>query len=60
MPGATLGLVLFAAFLHAAWNTLLRGGSDRLGSMAVMNLARGLPGLAGLSLYGLPVPAAFP
>ncbi|AWN39435.1 EamA family transporter [Methylobacterium durans] len=60
MAAGTLGLVLFAAFLHAAWNTLLRGGTDRLWSMAVMNLAMGLLGLAGLALYGLPVLAALP
>ncbi|UMY18922.1 DMT family transporter [Methylobacterium organophilum] len=60
MDPATLGLVLLAAFLHAAWNTLLRGGADRLWSMAVMNLVMGLAGLAGLLAYGLPAPASWP
>lgn len=29
-------LVLFAAFLHASWNALLRGGADRLWAMTIM------------------------
>ncbi|GEP02099.1 DMT family transporter [Methylobacterium oxalidis] len=59
LPAGTLGLVLVAAFLHAAWNTLLRAGTDRIWSMATMNLAIGALGLLGLALYGLP-PAGLP
>ncbi|XBS68120.1 hypothetical protein ABK905_14790 [Acerihabitans sp. KWT182] len=32
-------LTLFAALLHAGWNTLLRGGGDKLWSMTIMCLA---------------------
>jgi drug/metabolite transporter (DMT)-like permease len=34
-----VSLVLLAAFLHAGWNALLRGGADRLWSMTIMCLA---------------------
>jgi drug/metabolite transporter (DMT)-like permease len=36
------GLVLTSAFLHASWNALLKGGSDRLRSVTVMALAASL------------------
>jgi len=39
-------LVLSAAFLHASWNALLRGGADRTQSMLVMNLTVGVIGIA--------------
>jgi drug/metabolite transporter (DMT)-like permease len=50
-------LVLSAAFMHASWNTLLRGGADRAQSMLIMNVTVGLIGLAMMALAGLP-PAA--
>lgn len=55
MPVEIILLTLFAALLHASWNALLRGGSDRLRSMTVMCLA-----VAALSLCAtlfLPSPA---
>jgi drug/metabolite transporter (DMT)-like permease len=36
------GLVLTSAVLHASWNTLLKGGSDRLRSITVMAIAASL------------------
>ncbi|TWC23438.1 EamA-like transporter family protein [Pseudomonas sp. SJZ085] len=39
MPIHITLLVLFAALLHASWNALLRGGSDRLWSMTIMCIA---------------------
>lgn len=60
MSPAVVVLVLVAAFLHAGWNTLLRGGADRLWSMSVMNLAVGGLGLAGTIVLGLPNPASWP
>lgn len=32
-------IVLVAALLHASWNAVLRGGSDRLWSMTIMCIA---------------------
>ncbi|QIB08032.1 EamA family transporter [Pseudomonas fluorescens] len=39
MPIHITLLVLFAALLHASWNALLRGGTDRLWSMTIMCIA---------------------
>jgi drug/metabolite transporter (DMT)-like permease len=57
-PSAIL-LVLLAAFLHAAWNALLRGGADRAQSMAIMNATLGIAGLVLLAIAGLPAPASW-
>ncbi len=50
-------LVLSAAFMHASWNALLRGGADRAQSMLIMNVTVGIIGLAMMAFAGLP-PAA--
>jgi drug/metabolite transporter (DMT)-like permease len=47
-------LVLSAAFLHASWNALLRGGADRTQSMLIMNVTVGIAGLAMMAIGGLP------
>ena len=57
-PFATI-LVLLAAFLHAAWNALLRGGADRAQSMAIMNGTLGIAGLVLLAIAGLPAKASW-
>ena len=60
MTPAVVALVLVAALLHAGWNTLLRGGADRLWTMSVMNLAVGGLGLAVALAVGLPAAASWP
>src|ERR1700716_1188033 len=55
----SIALVLLAAFLHAGWNALLRGGADRAQSMAVMNATLGIAGLVLLAMAGLPAPASW-
>jgi uncharacterized membrane protein len=55
-----IALVLSAAFLHASWNALLRGGADRAQSMLVMNITVGVTGLAMLAIAGLPSAASVP
>jgi drug/metabolite transporter (DMT)-like permease len=47
-------LVLSAAFLHASWNALLRGGADRSQSMLIMNITIGVAGVAMMAVAGLP------
>ena len=47
-------LVLSAAFLHASWNALLRGGADRTQSMLIMNVTVSIAGLAMMAIAGLP------
>jgi drug/metabolite transporter (DMT)-like permease len=51
-------MVLLAAFLHASWNALLRGGSDRAQSMLIMNVTVGIAGLAMMAAAGLPSAAS--
>src|SRR5436309_887276 len=52
-------LVLLAAFMHAGWNALLRGGADRAQSMAIMNATLGVAGLILLAIAGLPAKASW-
>jgi drug/metabolite transporter (DMT)-like permease len=52
-------LVLLAAFMHASWNALLRGGADRGQSMAMMNATLGIASLGLLAVAGLPAPASW-
>jgi drug/metabolite transporter (DMT)-like permease len=47
-------LVLLAALMHASWNALLRGGADRMWSMAVMCIAAAIA--CGLAIPFLPRP----
>jgi drug/metabolite transporter (DMT)-like permease len=53
-------LVLSAAFMHASWNALLRGGADLTQSMLVMNITTGVTGLAMMATAGLPSRACLP
>jgi len=55
MPLHILSLVLFAAFLHAAWNALLRSGADRLWSMTIMCVA--VASASAIAALFLPLPA---
>ncbi len=50
----SIALVLSAAFLHASWNALLRGGTDRTQSMLVMCVTLGLAGFVMMAMAGLP------
>src|SRR5205085_5793331 len=52
-------LVLLAAFMHASWNALLRGGHNRAQSMAMMNATLGVAGLLLLAVGGAPGPASW-
>jgi len=52
-------LVLAAAFLHALWNALLRGGADRTQSMAIMNATLGFIGVVLLLISGVPARASW-
>lgn len=60
MTPPIVALVLLAALLHAGWNTLLRGGADRLWTISVMNLAVGGLGLGVVIAVGLPAAASWP
>jgi drug/metabolite transporter (DMT)-like permease len=53
-------LVLSAAFMHASWNALLRGGADRAQTMLVINTTIGAAGVAMMAFAGLPSSASAP
>ena len=60
MDALTVSLILFAAFLHASWNAVLRAGTDRLWSMTVMGLIGAALGI-GLGLcIAWPAVASWP
>ncbi len=54
MSPLVVGLVLTSAAMHASWNALLKGGSDRLRSVAVMAATTSV--VAALWLLYLPAP----
>ena len=59
----TLGItlaVLGAALLHAAWNAMLKGGSDTMLDMAIVVAASGLVVVPLLPFVPLPAPASWP
>ncbi len=46
MSIGVLAAVLFAAFLHAAWNAIIKLGASKMTSMLIMTLVQGALGLA--------------
>ncbi len=54
MSPLVAGLVLASAAMHASWNALLKGGSDRLRSVTVMAVTTSV--IAGLGALFLPRP----
>ncbi|MEJ8324799.1 DMT family transporter [Kosakonia sacchari] len=59
MPTYLVLLTLFAALLHASWNTLLRGGTDRLWSMTIMCATIALTCVAAAPFLPLPAYASW-
>jgi drug/metabolite transporter (DMT)-like permease len=53
-------IVLLAALLHASWNALLKGGSDRLWSMTVMGIATSLACAVMLPFLPIPLRPSWP
>ncbi|CAG9177293.1 DMT family transporter [Cupriavidus pampae] len=60
MLGYTGGLVLLAAVLHASWNALLHGNSDRALSMTWMSMAIAMVATIVVLVVPLPDAAAWP
>ncbi|MCS3408038.1 DMT family transporter [Serratia sp. AKBS12] len=56
MPNHIILLTLFAALLHASWNTLLRGGTDRWWSMTIMCITIAV--ICALAIPFIPLPAS--
>ncbi|MEM7462771.1 MAG: EamA family transporter [Pseudomonadota bacterium] len=53
-------LVLSAAFLHAFWNAIIKGSSDRVLTMGLINLGHLLPSIVIVLLYMPPAQQAWP
>jgi drug/metabolite transporter (DMT)-like permease len=60
VTGAVVGITLAAAVLHAVWNAVAHGVSDRLVGFALIGVAYTLVGGAGALVLGLPPAAAWP
>lgn len=55
-----IALVLAAAFLHAFWNALIKGASDRALTMGMINFGHGVLGLVMVLVYLPPAPQSWP
>ncbi|KMO38485.1 multidrug DMT transporter permease [Methylobacterium tarhaniae] len=60
MTPFVLACVMVAAVLHAGWNAVLRGGSDRLWSMTLMMIAVGCTSAVAAVFLPWPAPASWP
>lgn len=60
MDAVVFVAVLFAAALHAGWNTLLKGGGDPFLSVAHMTICATVVSFCLLPLVSFPVAAAWP
>jgi drug/metabolite transporter (DMT)-like permease len=56
---AVFAVVVLAAFLHAAWNVLVRMQADRLLSLATLQVSMGIMGVGMLLCFGLPSPKSY-
>ena len=55
-----ISLVLAAAVLHAFWNAIIKGSSDRILTMGLINLGHFLPSLIMVVVYLPPAKEAWP
>lgn len=60
MSATALGLVLFAALMHASWNALVRGGSDRALTLAGVAATHAVVGAVFLAIAEPPAPESWP
>lgn len=60
MTPLTIGIVLFAALLHAIWNALVKGAADRTVTLGLIATGHVLPALVVVWFVPAPDPAAIP
>jgi len=60
MTVAVFCAVLFAAALHAAWNAIVKGGSDKFLSTVLITVAASLAAVVLLPFLPSPAPASWP
>lgn len=53
-------VVLFAAFLHALWNAIVKGAGDRAIVLGLVAVGHVVPGIFLIAIYGAPSAAALP
>ena len=53
-------IVLFAALLHASWNTMVKGGGNKLFEVTLLAMASSTLCLCAIPFLPLPAPAAWP
>jgi drug/metabolite transporter (DMT)-like permease len=60
VPGTVIAVVLLAALLHAAWNLLVRGGSDRALDALLVAVSAGAVAAVAAALLPAPARASWP
>ena len=60
MTSAIFTIVLAAALLHAAWNAIVKSGTDKLLTTVLVTGCAALVALAGLPFLPAPAPASWP
>ena len=55
-----IALVLCAAVLHAFWNAMIKGSSDRILTMGLINIGHAVPSLIIVALYLPPASESWP
>ena len=60
MSTAIFAIVLLAALLHATWNALVKGGSDKSVAMAAVVIGQGVFGLGAIAVSPLPTASSLP
>jgi len=60
MTGLVFGTIMFAAFLHASWNAIVKGGSNTLLTTVLVAAGGALIGLVALPFLPPLAPAAWP
>lgn len=59
MSPAVFALVVFSAALHAVWNLLIKGSSDKLLMTVAVTLSAGICGLLALPFFPPPAPSSW-
>jgi drug/metabolite transporter (DMT)-like permease len=60
MSATALSIVLFAAFLHASWNALVKGANDRALTLAGVACTHTLVGIVMIAVSAPPAQASWP
>lgn len=60
MSLTVFAVVLLAAFLHAAWNAVVKGGGDKMLLTVMVAVSAGLTGAVALPALPQPAPASWP